>query len=249
MASDDVPAQFGIQITMGNVPELMNSKNEGTSAVERVLKEVLDGLSRGRYVPGQRLVAADLAARLGTSPIPVREALHILAGRGIVEFLPRRGARIRELSAKEFLDFLRVWRAICLLNFTEAAETLASDQARLQNAAELISLGEIRDAIRSATRNRVAIDFFNAYVHLYDVCAKINENPFLQSIRDPLPVELYYRHVADFLPGPYWIQFSKNIIGIIDAMASGNRDRLHEIWQPHVALVSDYLSTEIKRRQ
>lgn len=52
----------------------------------------------GTISAGERLVAADLAARFGSSTNPVREALQQLRGEGLVEILPNRGARVRSLD-------------------------------------------------------------------------------------------------------------------------------------------------------
>lgn len=48
--------------------------------------------------PGSRIVEAKLAEELGVSRSPVREALRMLADNGLVELLPRRGARITEMT-------------------------------------------------------------------------------------------------------------------------------------------------------
>ena len=50
--------------------------------VERALKQAL---LQGTLRPGQRLVTRDLAAQLGTSPTPVREALLKLVAAGVLE--------------------------------------------------------------------------------------------------------------------------------------------------------------------
>jgi DNA-binding GntR family transcriptional regulator len=50
--------------------------------------------------PGTRIVEAKLAEELGVSRSPVREALRMLADNGLVELLPRRGARVTEMTAE-----------------------------------------------------------------------------------------------------------------------------------------------------
>ena len=50
------------------------------------------------YSPGDRLVERTISARLGVSHIPVREALTKLEDEGLVVRLPRRSARVAELS-------------------------------------------------------------------------------------------------------------------------------------------------------
>lgn len=54
--------------------------------------------------PGERLVEKDLAARLGVSKTPVREALAMLEADGLVEATPYRGAMVRWLSLNEIRE-------------------------------------------------------------------------------------------------------------------------------------------------
>ena len=56
---------------------------------------------RGELAPGQRLHASDLAERWSVSATPLREAFQRLAGYGLVEMLPQRGARVSQVSADE----------------------------------------------------------------------------------------------------------------------------------------------------
>ena len=60
-----------------------------------------DAILRGELEPGQRLHANDLAERWAVSATPLREALQRLAGDGLVEMLPQRGARVSRLSVEE----------------------------------------------------------------------------------------------------------------------------------------------------
>lgn len=69
------------------------------STVERVEHRVRLGLLRGDYAPGAWLRQDDLAAELGVSKIPVREALQRLAASSLVTFEPNRGAMVRPLNA------------------------------------------------------------------------------------------------------------------------------------------------------
>ncbi len=220
-----------------------------STAVERVRDEVLAGLSEGRYVPGQRLIAAELAAKLGTSQIPVREALHILSGCGVVDLIPRKGARICELSAREFLNFLDVWGPICRLNYSTAADRLADPDAKRRWRQELDTIDTILDDLHAAANDRIAIDFFRSYMRLYHVCAAINDNPYFLKIRTVLPVELYYRHVADILPGPLWDEYHANIGNVIESIAAGDRAAFLHTWESHMTLITDYLRRAFEKRE
>jgi DNA-binding GntR family transcriptional regulator len=71
------------------------------STVDRVEQWVRRGLVRGDYRPGAWLRQDDLAAELGVSKIPVREALQRLAAAALVTFEPNRGALVRPLTSAD----------------------------------------------------------------------------------------------------------------------------------------------------
>ena len=75
-----------------------------------------------------------MAAQLGVSRTPVREALKVLAAEGLVEMLPLRGAIVRAFSAKDAQDMLRV---IALLESFAAREACAAPQAKIDAVLDL----------------------------------------------------------------------------------------------------------------
>ena len=79
----------------------------GTSAV-RVYEDLRAAIVGGEYGPGERLRAEALAARFGTSRTPVREALVLLEGDGLVEIEPRRGAVVRSFDPDDLVDLYEV---------------------------------------------------------------------------------------------------------------------------------------------
>lgn len=79
--------------------EPIGASSEGASLYELIREDIIGG----RLAANERLVAADLAQRYGTSTNPVREALQLLRGEGFVVFAPNRGARVRPIDQ----DFVR----------------------------------------------------------------------------------------------------------------------------------------------
>jgi DNA-binding GntR family transcriptional regulator len=78
------------------------------AVVQSVLREVFSGQLRA----GQHLVTRALAERFGVSHTPVREALVALAGLGIVDLLPNRGAVVRQVTARDVREVCQVRRAL-----------------------------------------------------------------------------------------------------------------------------------------
>ena len=82
------------------------------ASVEIVLTELRTGIQRGRYAPGQRLITSELASQMKTSLAPVREALHLLIGEGLVEMRPIAAPSVRTLTAQTFIDGLQVLEVV-----------------------------------------------------------------------------------------------------------------------------------------
>src|SRR3954451_9364125 len=62
------------------------------SLASRIADRIVDAVAAGTLAPGQRLVEAEIAAALGVSRMPLREALKLLEAQGILSVTPRRGS-------------------------------------------------------------------------------------------------------------------------------------------------------------
>ena len=109
----------------------------------------------GRFEPGDPLVVTDLAAEIGLSPTPIREALACLAGEGLIERQRGKGYFYPVLSAAEIIDLYEVQRA-----YVHAALTVHYRGApSLQRAAASASAGvnSLFDAIIAQTGNSALV--------------------------------------------------------------------------------------------
>ena len=104
---------------------------ERETVQERVYSILRDKLMRGSFAPGQKLKIAELAQALGTSAMPVRDALNRLAAERAVESLPNRGVRVPALS-KNSLEDLREARF--------AVEGLAVERAAVHMSGETLAV-------------------------------------------------------------------------------------------------------------
>lgn len=99
----------------------------GTAAAKRVPlgRSVAEAMRRailtGRYKSGDRLVEDRLSTEFGVSRVPVREALKTLAAEGLVELLPRRGARVAAWSHDVAMELVEVRATLEALNARLAA--------------------------------------------------------------------------------------------------------------------------------
>ncbi len=95
-------------------------------------------------LPGQRLVENDLAARLGISKTPVREALALLEADGLVESSPYRGASVRWLTVTEMQEQAFLVDALEVPAFPLVVEHITKE--------EIATVAEIVEQIRRARR-------------------------------------------------------------------------------------------------
>lgn len=96
-------------------------------------QQIRDAILDAQFAPHQRLIEADLSERYGASRASVRNALMNLAGEGLVERLPNRGARVRAISVDEAIEIVEVRIGLETLCARKAAENVtASDAAQLR---------------------------------------------------------------------------------------------------------------------
>lgn len=94
---------------------------------ERVTRRLRDEILDGHRPPGSRLVERDLAAELGVSRVPVRDALRALVAEGLVTARPRTWAVVREFTASDVADLTEVRAAFEPLTFRLAAQRRTRD--------------------------------------------------------------------------------------------------------------------------
>ena len=85
---------------MNAVPPIQTAEGLPRSIAEQ-LKQLIYA---GEFKAGDRLNEAALAVRMGTSRGPIREAIRILTGTGLVTPVVNRGVFVRKVSVKEMLE-------------------------------------------------------------------------------------------------------------------------------------------------
>lgn len=91
---------------------------------QRIREAILDA----EFAPHQRLIEADLSDRFEATRAAVRTALLNLAGEGLVERLPNRGARVRAITVEEAIEIVEVRIGLESLCARKAAENVTDEQ-------------------------------------------------------------------------------------------------------------------------
>jgi len=84
--------------------------NRGTNRVDEksLYDAILDDISVGRLIGGQRLKISELADRYGVSASPIRETLRQMQGEGFVEIHQNRGAIVKQADASTIQNIFEI---------------------------------------------------------------------------------------------------------------------------------------------
>jgi len=194
---------------------------------DRIAEMVRASIIDGKIRPGERLAEPDLAARLGVSRTPLREALLQLDSEGFVNVTPRRGAVVSELSRDDAVETYQVKGVL---------ESLAARLAcqRITDA-ELDALQEIHDrmtrlaAARSRDHRRILQ--LNAEFHAAIGNASRNEK-LIQYIRVLRSQALRYNYIYLSVLSHLSASLSEHA-GILDALTRRDGDAAERLVRAH----------------
>lgn len=130
----------------------------------------------GTFKPGEMLAEHDLAARLGVSRTPIRSALTRLEVDGWITIYPKRGALVRDFSAKDIADMAD---ARVLLESDGIARAATAVRRRL--GSELV---ELVDRQYAAFRERDIATFVELTLQFHHAFVAAGGNRLLVEICD-----------------------------------------------------------------
>ena len=115
-ARDDAP----VSLVVGLAEPRRLSPVQPRTMVEQAAEAIVAAAARGLFLPGDRLVEAEIARDLGISRVPVREALRLLESQGIVVSTPYKGMRLMQVTNDGVAALMRVRLALESLAIREA---------------------------------------------------------------------------------------------------------------------------------
>lgn len=215
------------------------TRNEGPDAPlgvplpERVADALRESILNGGFKPGEALTEAHLATELGVSRAPIREALRILAGEGLVETIPYKGTTVRKISRKDIEEV-----------YSLRGELEAFALERLITAADPVDLAPLDE--RCARMKVLAADGNFAKLSAEDeafhrTMIALTGHELLASVWDSLAIRMRFiiamrnRHNTDPM------QVALNHIPIVEAIRNRDLDAARTIIAAHVQSAADLI--------
>jgi len=113
-------------VTYDNLPDILT-------------RDISEKIIRNEIKPGERIMESRIAEEMGVSRSPVREALRILEKNRLVELVPRKGARVTEITAQHIEWYYDIYEALYALVAKKAAENAnEKDRKDMWNALGVI---------------------------------------------------------------------------------------------------------------
>ncbi|MFB9465282.1 GntR family transcriptional regulator [Streptomyces cinereospinus] len=132
------------------------SPMETTSLADQAYRRLRAAIREGSLLPGEKITERDLAARLGVSPTPVREALRQLVHEKVVERVGARALRIADHSASARAEIVeaevRLSALMARLAARKATDAQLADLAEILEQADALVDETEQDLARHGTR-------------------------------------------------------------------------------------------------
>jgi DNA-binding GntR family transcriptional regulator len=199
------------------------------SLSDAVAERLRAAIRSGMYGPGDRLVERRVARQLGVSHIPVREALTRLEEEGLVERLPRRGARVALLTPQmlEEVSSLRIVLEQLVVRRVQdqwtagAGETLQHIVDRMKDAAGRVDREAVHDCDQEFHEElwRIA-----DHKLLLDVVAQLRGR-----------TNHFFRAAAASLGPQELLEHAESHQRLLDIIAAGNARAAERAMKDHVA--------------
>ncbi|HEY0236446.1 MAG TPA: GntR family transcriptional regulator [Afipia sp.] len=214
------------QLKLPSAPQdKAKAKSTHGGGVNAVVDQIRQGLANGRYVPGQRLVEADLSRTMAVSRGPLREALKLLSSEGLVELVPNRGAIIKRLTRSELNDLFAIRAALESL----AAGLAAKNIERGDNRERLMA---VMNSVKG--KKRLRVDIFQHNQAFHHVVALIGENCQLEQLISRMQFSFMMIQLREFLTGEPSDRSIEEHFVITDAILSGDAKAAEKAMRTHI---------------
>lgn len=203
--------------------------------VTEIVTWIRERIRSGRFVPGQRLVEADIMRELGASRGRVREALKRLAAEGVVAIEEFKGASVRHLTRDEIVQLYRARMALeglaagdCAAN---ASQEVKQRLARLQK--DLNSLEHSGNHERFARLND----------EWHRLIVEGSGNAYIQSFVERLRIPVYRLLFSTFYSAGRIDNANADHRLITRAIVAGRAKEAEKLMRQHIADALNALNT------
>lgn len=191
-----------------------------------VFNTLREAILKGELKPGERLMELQLAAKLGVSRTPIREAIRMLEQEGLAVTIPRKGAEVAKMTEKDMEDVLQIREAL-----DELAASIACEQISEEELEELKrTMHEFEEYTKTGDLKKIA----EADVKFHDIIYKATGNPKLVSMVSNLREQMYRYRVEYLKDEKNYPVLVREHSEIVEGLSGKNKEKVTGAMHNHV---------------
>ncbi len=193
---------------------------------ESVYNGLRKAILTGEIAPNERLTEVKLGNMLGTSRTPIREALRKLELEGLVQIIPRSGARVAPITEEDLRDVLEVRRSLDALSARLASRRVTTDQRQ--------KLWETQKRFEEAVAARDKSAILRADVCFHDRITEIAGNRKLMQVMNSLADQTYRYRFEYIKDDNDYQELLKEHRQIFEAICHGDEEAAAAACEVHI---------------
>ena len=191
-----------------------------------VFNTLREAILKGELKPGERLMELQLAAKLGVSRTPIREAIRMLEQEGLAVTIPRKGAEVAKMTEKDMEDVLQIREAL-----DELAAKIACEQISEEQLEELVAtMHEFEESTKTDNVKKIA----EADVKFHDIIYQSTGNPKRVNMLNNLREQMYRYRVEYLKDENNYPTLMKEHKDIVEGLVRKNKMQVTETMHQHV---------------
>mgnify|MGYP001272979498 CR=1 FL=1 len=206
-------------------------------STDEIRESLEQSIIEREFGDGERLDEVQLARRFSVSRTPLREALRMLSGSGLVELIPHRGAYVRYPGIVEIVEMFEVMAELEALCGRLAARRISSS--------DLVELTVAARACERAAANNDPDDYYHRNETFHQQIYRTAGNGFLASEALRLQKRLRPFRRMQLRSSGRLAQSLSEHSRILDAITKGDANRAAEELRNHVAVQAERFNTLI----
>lgn len=228
-----------------NGPENADVSLEGIAKISRVtlhgsvLNQLRDMIIEGKLLPGTRINESQLGIVLGVSRTPLREAIKSLAGEGLLDIRPARGAVVRSFSVE---DIRHILEALTIIE--QAAGRILCERG---TEADIKAIEALHLAMLAEYEKRDRLAYFKLNQEIHASLVKFAGNPVLLEAHQQLQARIKrVRFVGNDTPQA-WEGAVAEHQGMVDALLKRDGEALAKVIGVHLSHTMDRVRGSLRK--
>lgn len=206
-----------------------------------VFNTLREAILKGELKPGERLMELQLAAKLGVSRTPIREAIRMLEQEGLAVTIPRKGAEVARMTEKDMEDVLQIRSALDELAVQLAAGKITEEELEKMEEARM----NFEESIQTGDVKRIA----QADVDFHDVIYQATGNAKLVTMLNNLREQMYRYRVEYLKDEKAYPRLLKEHEDIVESLKKRDKKHVSELMREHVKNQAEAVKNMIREQE